>query len=50
MEYGHGKMKNAGYLFTKFVKKTYSGNSQTTGAFSGVVIILIVVLLVGIIS
>jgi len=24
MEYGHGKMKNAGFLFTKFVKKTYS--------------------------
>ena len=50
MEYGHGKMKNAGSLFTKFVKKTYSGNCQTTGVFSGVVIILIVVLLVGIIS
>jgi hypothetical protein len=50
MENGHGKMKNAGSLFTKFVKKTYSGNYQTTGVFSGVVIILIVVLLVGIIS
>jgi hypothetical protein len=50
MEHGHGKMKNAGYLFTRFVKKTYSGNCQTTGVSSGVVIILIVVLLVGIIA
>lgn len=50
MEYGHGKMKNASYMFTKFVKKTYSGNCKTTGVSSGVVIILIVVLLVGIIS
>lgn len=50
MENEHGKMKNAGSLFAKFVKKTYSGNCQTTGVSSGVVIILIVVLLVGIIS
>jgi len=43
-------MKNVGYLFTKFVKKTYSRNCQITGVSSGVVIILIGVLLVGIIS
>jgi len=50
MEYGHRKMKNAGYLVTNFVKKIYSENCQITGVSSGVVIILIVVLLVGIIS
>jgi hypothetical protein len=50
MEHGHGKMKNAESLFTKFVKKTYSGNCQNTGVSSGIVIILTIVLLVGIIS